>query len=83
MEAADRILKEIAVVGRRLEAMDSKISGLTVASNSIRADIASFRETVTDLDQRLTMVEDQVSALLDHEAELRSLRAKDKELLYY
>ncbi|KAJ1099146.1 hypothetical protein NDU88_004250 [Pleurodeles waltl] len=76
MEAADRILQEIAVVGRHLEAMDSKISDLTVASTSIRADIAGFQETVTDLDQHLMTVEDQVSALPDHKAELRSLRAK-------
>ncbi|KAJ1124787.1 hypothetical protein NDU88_003236 [Pleurodeles waltl] len=76
MEVADRILQEIATVGRRLEATDSKISDLTVASTSIRADIAGFRETVTDLDQRLTTVEDQVVALPNHEAELRSLRAK-------
>ncbi|KAJ1193753.1 hypothetical protein NDU88_003049 [Pleurodeles waltl] len=47
-EEADRILPEIAAVRRPLEAMDSKISDLTVAS--IRADIAGFRETVTDLD---------------------------------
>ncbi|KAJ1100495.1 hypothetical protein NDU88_005580 [Pleurodeles waltl] len=76
MEAVDRILQEIAVVGRRLEAMDSKISDLTVASTSIRADIAVFRETVTDLDRCRTTVEDQVAALLDQETELRSLQAK-------
>ncbi|KAJ1143708.1 hypothetical protein NDU88_010013 [Pleurodeles waltl] len=76
MEMADRILLVIAAVGCRLEAMDSKISDLTVASTSIRADIAGFRETVTDLDQRLTTVEDQVAALPDHEEELRSLCAK-------
>ncbi|KAJ1116689.1 hypothetical protein NDU88_004895 [Pleurodeles waltl] len=47
-EAVDRILQEIAAVGRRLEAMDSKISDLIVASTSIRADIAGFRKTVND-----------------------------------
>ncbi|KAJ1186869.1 hypothetical protein NDU88_003649 [Pleurodeles waltl] len=63
MEAADRIQQEIAAVGCRLEAMDSKISDLTVASTSIRADITGFWETVADLDQRLTTVEDWVASL--------------------
>ncbi|KAJ1188912.1 hypothetical protein NDU88_005668 [Pleurodeles waltl] len=76
LEATDRILQQIASVGRRLEAMDLKITDLTVASSSIRADIAGFRETANALDQRLTTVEDQVAALPDQEAELRSLRAK-------
>ncbi|KAJ1180542.1 hypothetical protein NDU88_005763 [Pleurodeles waltl] len=73
MEAAVRILQKIAAVGHRLEAMDSKISDLAVASTSIWADITGFRETVTDLDQRLMTMEAQVSALPDHEAELKSL----------
>ncbi|KAJ1119321.1 hypothetical protein NDU88_007507 [Pleurodeles waltl] len=76
MKAADRILQEITTVGLRLEAMDSKISDLAVASTSKRADIASSRETVNDLDRRLTTVEDHVVSLPDQEAELRSLRAK-------
>ncbi|KAJ1132591.1 hypothetical protein NDU88_010898 [Pleurodeles waltl] len=48
--AMDRILQEITALERRMEAMDSKISNLTIASTSIRANIAGFRETVTDLD---------------------------------
>ncbi|KAJ1090438.1 hypothetical protein NDU88_003570 [Pleurodeles waltl] len=80
MEATDLILQEITAVGRRLEEMDSKISDLTVASTSIRADIAGFRETVTDLDQHLMNVEAHVATLPDHEAELRSLRAKVTDL---
>ncbi|KAJ1157040.1 hypothetical protein NDU88_009755 [Pleurodeles waltl] len=71
LEAEDRILLEIAAVGRRLEVMDSKISDKTVASSSIRADIAGFQETLYDLD--LTNMEGQVAALPDHEAELRFL----------
>ncbi|KAJ1143868.1 hypothetical protein NDU88_010170 [Pleurodeles waltl] len=51
LEATDRILQEIASVGRRLEAMELKITDLTVASSSIRADIAGFRETANALDQ--------------------------------
>ncbi|KAJ1083462.1 hypothetical protein NDU88_003621 [Pleurodeles waltl] len=44
------------------------------------ADIASFRETVTDLDQRLTTVEDYIMTLPDQDAELRFLRAKVTDL---
>ncbi|KAJ1129210.1 hypothetical protein NDU88_007581 [Pleurodeles waltl] len=76
LEAAVCILQEIAAVGRRLETMDSRISELTVASSSIWAGIASFRETVHNLDQRLMIVEDHVAVLPGQEAELRSLRAK-------
>ncbi|KAJ1119632.1 hypothetical protein NDU88_007817 [Pleurodeles waltl] len=80
MEATDRILQEIAAVGRRLGVMDAKISDLTVAPTSIGADIAGFWETVTNLDQRLSVVEDQVAVLPVQEAELRSLRAKVTDL---
>ncbi|KAJ1098071.1 hypothetical protein NDU88_003187 [Pleurodeles waltl] len=80
MEATDCILQEIAAVGRRLEAMDLKITDLTVASSSIRADIAGFRETANDLDKRLTAVEGQVAALPNQEAELQSLWAKVTDL---
>ncbi|KAJ1094385.1 hypothetical protein NDU88_007462 [Pleurodeles waltl] len=51
LKATDHILQEIASVARCLEAMDLKITDLTVASSSIRVDIAGFRETATDLDQ--------------------------------
>ncbi|KAJ1131301.1 hypothetical protein NDU88_009639 [Pleurodeles waltl] len=64
METTDHILQEIAAVGRRLEVMDKKISDLMVASTSIRADIAGFPETVTNLDQRLSIVEDRVTCCL-------------------
>ncbi|KAJ1199195.1 hypothetical protein NDU88_003033 [Pleurodeles waltl] len=52
LEATERILQEIASVGRRLEAMDLKITDLTVTSSSIRADIAGFKDTADALDQR-------------------------------
>ncbi|KAJ1213920.1 hypothetical protein NDU88_001549 [Pleurodeles waltl] len=80
LEATDRILQEIASVGRPLEAMDLKITDLTVAFSSIRADIAGFREKANALDQRLTAVEDQVVGLPDQEVELRSLQAKITDL---
>ncbi|KAJ1219275.1 hypothetical protein NDU88_006844 [Pleurodeles waltl] len=70
MEATDRILQEIVAVRLRLEEMDAKISDLTVASTTIWADISSFRETVTDLNQRLSIVEDRVAVLPDQEAEM-------------
>ncbi|KAJ1096638.1 hypothetical protein NDU88_001773 [Pleurodeles waltl] len=70
VEATDCILQEITAVGHCLEAMGLKISDLAVASTSIRADIAGFRETVTDLDHRFTTVEDQVATLPDRDAEL-------------
>ncbi|KAJ1162331.1 hypothetical protein NDU88_002799 [Pleurodeles waltl] len=76
LEATDRTLQEIASVGRRLEAMDLKITDLTVASSAICADIPGFRETGNALDQRFTAVEDQVAALPNQETELRSLQAK-------
>ncbi|KAJ1173341.1 hypothetical protein NDU88_005177 [Pleurodeles waltl] len=60
--------------------MDAKIYDLTVASTSIRADIAGFRETATDLDRRLSIVENQVAVLPDQETELRSLCAKVTDL---
>ncbi|KAJ1186127.1 hypothetical protein NDU88_002910 [Pleurodeles waltl] len=80
LHATDRILQEIASVGRRLEAMDLKITDLTLASSSIRADIAGFRETANNLDQRLLAVEDHISTTPDQEEELKSLRAKLTEL---
>ncbi|KAJ1208320.1 hypothetical protein NDU88_003706 [Pleurodeles waltl] len=80
LEATDRILQEIASVGRRLEVMDLKITDLTLAYSSIRADIAGFRETVTNLDQRLSAVEDHVVAIPDQEEELRSPRMKLTDL---
>ncbi|KAJ1114938.1 hypothetical protein NDU88_003168 [Pleurodeles waltl] len=58
IEVTDHTLQEIAAVGRCLEAMDAKISDLTVASTSIRDDIAGFWETAADLDRRLMTVED-------------------------
>ncbi|KAJ1138648.1 hypothetical protein NDU88_005029 [Pleurodeles waltl] len=60
--------------------MDTRISDLTIASSSIRADIARFREIVHNLDQRLTSMEEHVAVLPGQEAELRSLRKKVTDL---
>ncbi|KAJ1218093.1 hypothetical protein NDU88_005679 [Pleurodeles waltl] len=40
VDATEPILQEITAIGRRLEAMDLKISDLSAASTSIRTDIA-------------------------------------------
>ncbi|KAJ1115853.1 hypothetical protein NDU88_004075 [Pleurodeles waltl] len=77
LEATDHILQEIASLGRRLEAMDFKITDLTVASSSIRADITGFRETANAFDQRLTAVEDQVAVLPDQEGRVTMPQSKD------
>ncbi|KAJ1106768.1 hypothetical protein NDU88_004166 [Pleurodeles waltl] len=79
-EATERILQEIASVGRHLKATDQKITDLTIASSPICADIAGFKDTADSLDQRLTTVEDQMAILPDQEIELRSLRAKVTDL---
>ncbi|KAJ1203662.1 hypothetical protein NDU88_007446 [Pleurodeles waltl] len=50
LEATEHILQEIASVGRRLEAMDLKITDLTITSSSIRANIAGFKEPADALD---------------------------------
>ncbi|KAJ1171725.1 hypothetical protein NDU88_003583 [Pleurodeles waltl] len=79
-DASDRILQEITAVGRRLEAMDFKILDLSVASTSIRAKIAHFQVTVTDLDQRLTTVEDHIAAMPVQDMEIQFLLAKITDL---
>ncbi|KAJ1176694.1 hypothetical protein NDU88_001962 [Pleurodeles waltl] len=73
LDATDCNLQEITAVGRRLEAMDLKITDLSPASASIRTDIACFSEKVADLDQCLMNVEDHIGMLPEHDAELRTL----------
>ncbi|KAJ1164791.1 hypothetical protein NDU88_005225 [Pleurodeles waltl] len=74
--ATERILKEIAAVSPRLEAMDSKITDISVASHSIRSDIASFNDKVTNLDHHLTAVESQLAVMPERDSELQFLHAK-------
>ncbi|KAJ1136772.1 hypothetical protein NDU88_003186 [Pleurodeles waltl] len=78
--ATECILQEIAAVGLCLEAMDSKITDLSVASNSIRADIASFQDKFTDLDHCLMDVEGQLAMLPECDSELQFLCAKITDL---
>ncbi|KAJ1141325.1 hypothetical protein NDU88_007658 [Pleurodeles waltl] len=80
LDASDRILQEITVVGQCLEAMDLKITELYAVSASIRSDRACFSEKVADLDQRLTTVEDHIGMLPEHDAELQTLREKITDL---
>ncbi|KAJ1165147.1 hypothetical protein NDU88_005576 [Pleurodeles waltl] len=74
-DATELIIQEITALGRRLEAMDSKISHLYTVSTSIQADIALLQVTVTELDHRLTTVEDCLMTLLEQDTELKFLRA--------
>ncbi|KAJ1123472.1 hypothetical protein NDU88_001941 [Pleurodeles waltl] len=76
----EEILQEIAAVGRRLEAMDSKITYLSTASNVIRSDITSFHDNVTNLHHRITDVEGQLRVLLKRDSELQFLCAKLTDL---
>ncbi|KAJ1136952.1 hypothetical protein NDU88_003365 [Pleurodeles waltl] len=79
-DATACILQEITAVGQCLEAIDSKISNLTAATTSIRADIARFQVTVTDLDHRLTTVENHIADLPAQNKEIRSLQLKITDL---
>ncbi|KAJ1090703.1 hypothetical protein NDU88_003832 [Pleurodeles waltl] len=79
-DTIERILQEITAMGRHLEAMDSKISELSAASTSIRANIACFQVKVTDLDHRLTTIEGQLAMLPERDSELQFLRAKITDL---
>ncbi|KAJ1202194.1 hypothetical protein NDU88_005995 [Pleurodeles waltl] len=81
VDALYRIFQEITAVGRCLEAMDLKISDLSMAFSSIRMDIACFREKVTDLDQCLTTVEEHIKMVPEHDAELRTMHAKITDLV--
>ncbi|KAJ1108666.1 hypothetical protein NDU88_006042 [Pleurodeles waltl] len=63
--AIERFLQEISAVGRRLEAMDVKITDLSADSKSICTDIAGFQGKVTDLDHRLSTVESKLVTLPD------------------
>ncbi|KAJ1135463.1 hypothetical protein NDU88_001902 [Pleurodeles waltl] len=79
-DSTDRILQENTAVGRRLEAMDMKISDFSTASTSIGADIARFQVTVTDLEQRLATIEDHIATLPGQDTEMQFLRAKITDL---
>ncbi|KAJ1183228.1 hypothetical protein NDU88_000053 [Pleurodeles waltl] len=76
----DRILQEISVVGRRLEAMDSAMISLTADTKSIRLDIASFQTCVLGLEQRVTTIEAQVTSSQDRDQELLFLHSKMMDL---
>ncbi|KAJ1128547.1 hypothetical protein NDU88_006925 [Pleurodeles waltl] len=60
--------------------MDLNISDLSAASTSIRADIACFQVTVTDLDQPLTTVKDRIATMPVQDTEIQHLRTKITDL---
>ncbi|KAJ1184459.1 hypothetical protein NDU88_001265 [Pleurodeles waltl] len=76
----ERILQEITVVGRRLEDMGTKILDLAAESRSIHNDIASFQERVTNIDHRLSLVEDKLNSSPNSDHELQYLRDKITDL---
>ncbi|KAJ1131230.1 hypothetical protein NDU88_009569 [Pleurodeles waltl] len=69
--AMECIRQEIATLGHRLEAMDTKITDLAMDSKSIRTDRAGFQDRVTDLDYRLTDVEGRLNDMPDRDHELQ------------
>ncbi|KAJ1126466.1 hypothetical protein NDU88_004873 [Pleurodeles waltl] len=71
-DATDCILQEITAVGQCLEVMELKMSDLSAASTSIRADIARFQVMVTDLDQRLMTAKDHIAAMPVQDTEMRA-----------
>ncbi|KAJ1192952.1 hypothetical protein NDU88_002258 [Pleurodeles waltl] len=79
-DATNHILQAITAVGRHLEAMVLKISDLSTAFTSIRADIARFHVTVTDLDQPLMTVEYRIAPMPVQDTEIQHLQAKITDL---
>ncbi|KAJ1154165.1 hypothetical protein NDU88_006919 [Pleurodeles waltl] len=80
VDATERILQEMTAVGRRLEAMDFKITDLSAACTSIRANIAGFQDNISDLNQCLVTVKGQLVMLPERDSELQFLHAKITDL---
>ncbi|KAJ1083119.1 hypothetical protein NDU88_003279 [Pleurodeles waltl] len=78
--AMEHNLQEIVAVGRRLEAMDSKIMDLSTDSKSLRADIAGYQDKITDLVHCLNAVKGRIAALPDSKSELQTVRHKLTDL---
>ncbi|KAJ1197654.1 hypothetical protein NDU88_001510 [Pleurodeles waltl] len=72
----ERILKEILVVGCRLEGMDSNIFSLAEETKSIRTDITGFQNRVMRLEQRVSAIEDHYNTTPDRDQEILCLRSK-------
>ncbi|KAJ1148908.1 hypothetical protein NDU88_001732 [Pleurodeles waltl] len=72
----DRILQEIAAVGRKLEGMDSAMASLTAEKKSMRFDVAGFQTQVTGLEQRVATVETRIASWGYRDQELLYLRSK-------
>ncbi|KAJ1189078.1 hypothetical protein NDU88_005829 [Pleurodeles waltl] len=72
----DCILQGITAIGNRLEGMNSSISTFTAKTKSICMDIVGFQNHMTDLEHRVTVVEDQLNNLPERDQELLILRRK-------
>ncbi|KAJ1165442.1 hypothetical protein NDU88_005870 [Pleurodeles waltl] len=72
----DLILKEITVVGHRLEVMEEKTLDLIVEMKSIWADITGFHDKVEALDHCLSILEARIDLIPDRGLELRVLQDK-------
>ncbi|KAJ1124545.1 hypothetical protein NDU88_002996 [Pleurodeles waltl] len=77
-DAREHILQEITDVGRRLEAMDLKISDRSAASTFTWANIACFQVTVTDLYHPLTTIEDRLAILPERARSCSSFMQKSQ-----
>ncbi|KAJ1209580.1 hypothetical protein NDU88_004954 [Pleurodeles waltl] len=78
--AVDRKLQEITAVGRRLEGMDSTICMLAAETKSIRLDIAGFQIRVAGLEQRVSLMENNLNTAPDRDHEIITLGSKLIEL---
>ncbi|KAJ1192761.1 hypothetical protein NDU88_002067 [Pleurodeles waltl] len=74
--AMEHTLQEITAVGLRKERLDSNISALAAETKSIRLDIVSFQNRVTDSEQRITTVEGCLNVMPDGDQELLFLHSK-------
>ncbi|KAJ1213294.1 hypothetical protein NDU88_000932 [Pleurodeles waltl] len=76
----EQILQEITAVGCRTEGLDTTISALADDTKSLRQDIMAFQNTVTGLEQRVTIVEDHLNMMPDSGQERLSLCGKVTDL---
>ncbi|KAJ1153406.1 hypothetical protein NDU88_006167 [Pleurodeles waltl] len=73
----DRILQEITAVSRRIQGMDAS---LTVATKSMRSEIAGFQSRVTGLEHQMGSLESHMTTAQDKDQDLHYLRSKITDL---
>ncbi|KAJ1115261.1 hypothetical protein NDU88_003487 [Pleurodeles waltl] len=76
----DRILQEITAVSHRIEGMDASISFLTLETKSMCSEIAGFQSRVTGLEDRMGILESQMTTVPDRDQDLLYLRSKIMDL---